>query len=71
MVGYVCRIRSETISFIQYLIDFEVAIQFPADCSETERLSMGLPLLVAPSRTRKRMLVLALLSVFLPVEPSS
>ena len=44
MVGYVCRIRSETISFIQYLIDFEVAIQFPADCSETERLSMGLPL---------------------------
>ena len=29
---------------IQYLIDFEVAIQFPAECSETERLSVGLPL---------------------------
>ena len=27
-----------------YLIDFEVAIQFPADCPETERVSMGLPL---------------------------
>jgi hypothetical protein len=27
-----------------YLIDFEVAIQFPAECPETERVSMGLPL---------------------------
>ena len=27
-----------------YLIDFEVAIQFPAECPETERVSTGLPL---------------------------
>ena len=27
-----------------YLIDFEVAIQFPEECPETERVSMGLPL---------------------------
>ena len=27
-----------------YLIDFEVAIQFPADCPDSERVSMGLPL---------------------------
>ena len=27
-----------------YLIDFEVAIQFPAECPETERVSMGPPL---------------------------
>ena len=27
-----------------YLIDFEVAIQFPAECPETERVSIGLPL---------------------------
>ena len=27
-----------------YLIDFEVAIQFPAECPESERVSMGLPL---------------------------
>ena len=26
-----------------YLIDFEVAIQFPAECPETERVSIGLP----------------------------
>ena len=26
-----------------YLIDFEVAIQFPAECPATERLSIGLP----------------------------
>jgi hypothetical protein len=27
-----------------YLIDFEVAIQFPEECPKTERVSMGLPL---------------------------
>ena len=27
-----------------YLIDFEVAIQFPAECPEIERVSMGPPL---------------------------
>jgi hypothetical protein len=27
-----------------YLIDFEVAIQFPAECPETERVTMGHPL---------------------------
>ena len=27
-----------------YLIDFEVAIQFPAQCPESERVSMGFPL---------------------------
>ena len=27
-----------------YLIDFEVAIQFPADCPDSERVSIGLPL---------------------------
>ena len=27
-----------------YLIDFEVAVQFPIDCPETERVSIGLPL---------------------------
>jgi hypothetical protein len=27
-----------------YLIDFEVAIQFPAECPESERVSMGFPL---------------------------
>ena len=27
-----------------YLIDFEVAIQFPAECPDSERVSMGLPL---------------------------
>jgi hypothetical protein len=27
-----------------YLIDFEVAIQFPAECPEYERVSTGLPL---------------------------
>ena len=27
-----------------YLIDFEVAIQFPPECPEAERVSMGLPL---------------------------
>jgi hypothetical protein len=27
-----------------YLIDFEVAIQFPAECPESERVSMGHPL---------------------------
>ena len=26
-----------------YLIDFEVAIQFPAECPETERVSVGFP----------------------------
>ena len=27
-----------------YLIDFEVAIQFPAECPDSECVSMGLPL---------------------------
>ena len=27
-----------------YLFDFEVAVQFPAECPETERVSTGLPL---------------------------
>ena len=27
-----------------YLIDFEIAIQFPAECPEIERVSIGLPL---------------------------
>ena len=36
-----------TISFTRprvYLIDFEVAIQFPVECPDSERVSMGLPL---------------------------
>ena len=40
-------LRTMKISFTRprvYLIDFEVAIQFPSECPETERLSMGLPL---------------------------
>ena len=40
-------LRTMKISFTRprvYLIDFEVAIQFPAECSETERVSIGLPL---------------------------
>ena len=27
-----------------YLIDFEVAMQFPSECPENERVSIGLPL---------------------------
>ena len=40
-------LRTMKISFTRprvFLIDFEVAIQFPAECPETERLSIGLPL---------------------------
>ena len=38
--------RTNEISFTRprvYLIDFEVAIQFPAECPDSERISMGPP----------------------------
>ena len=40
-------LRTMKVSFTRprvYLIDFEVAVQFPIECPETERLSIGLPL---------------------------
>ena len=40
-------LRTMKVSFTRpriYLIDFEVAVQFPMECPETERLSIGLPL---------------------------
>ena len=40
-------LRTMEISFTRprvYLMDFEVAVQFPAECSEAERVSMGFPL---------------------------
>ena len=39
--------HTKKISFTRprvYLIGFEVAVQFPADCPKTERVSMGPPL---------------------------
>jgi hypothetical protein len=40
-------LRTKKFSFTRprvYLIDFEVAIQFPAECPESERVSIGFPL---------------------------
>jgi hypothetical protein len=60
-------LRTMKISFTRprvYLIDFEVAIQFPPECLESERVLWAF-LLAAPSRNRSITLVVTLLSLLL------